>query len=54
MRLENKTVVITGATGSIGKAAAKLFLEQGANLCLVGRDEGKLRALERELGKVKK
>ena len=28
MRLENKTVVITGATGSIGKATAKLFLEQ--------------------------
>ena len=50
MRLENKTVVITGATGSIGKATAKLFFEHGANLCLVGRDEGKLQALECEFG----
>ena len=48
MRLSNKTCVITGATGSIGKETAKLFHEHGANLCLIGRDSEKLRDLKSE------
>ena len=48
MRLPNKTCVITGSTGSIGKETAKLFHEHGANLCLIGRDSEKLRDLKSE------
>jgi len=48
MRLKSKTCVITGATGAIGKATAKLFHEHGANLCLIGRDSEKLEDLKNE------
>ncbi|OCP16125.1 MULTISPECIES: SDR family NAD(P)-dependent oxidoreductase [unclassified Ensifer] len=33
--LENKTCIITGGAGSLGLAAAKLFLDEGANVALV-------------------
>lgn len=42
--LENKVIVITGATSGIGKAAAELFAAEGAKLVLGGR--------RRELGEV--
>ncbi len=35
MELENKVCLIAGATGAIGQAVAKRFLEQGAKLALV-------------------
>lgn len=35
MRFTDKVVVITGAAGGIGQAAAKAFAEEGANLVLV-------------------
>jgi NAD(P)-dependent dehydrogenase (short-subunit alcohol dehydrogenase family) len=37
-RLENKTVVLTGATSGIGQAAARSFADLGADLHLLGRD----------------
>jgi NAD(P)-dependent dehydrogenase (short-subunit alcohol dehydrogenase family) len=43
-RLKDKTAIITGATGGIGEATAKMFLQEGANVMLVGRSEEKLRA----------
>lgn len=42
MRLQGKTAIITGATGGIGEATAKLFLDEGANVMLVGRSKSKL------------
>ena len=44
MRLKNKVAIITGATGGIGEATAKRFLQEGASLMLVGRSAGKLAA----------
>ncbi len=51
MRIEGKTAVITGATGGIGSATARLFLDEGANLVLTGRSVDKLNHLHAELGK---
>lgn len=41
--LDNKTCIITGGAGSLGLAAAKLFLAEGANVALVDLS---IRALE--------
>ena len=35
MRFVGKSVVITGATGGLGRAAAKRFHDEGANIALV-------------------
>ena len=46
---EKRVFVISGATGELGKVAARAFADQGASLALVGRDQGKLGALAQEL-----
>jgi len=45
-----KTVLIAGAAGGIGSAAARLFRHQGANLALADRNHAKAAILGRELG----
>ena len=44
MDLENKTIVITGASSGIGAAAAKLFARAGAKLVLGARRAHELEA----------
>ena len=40
--LQGKVAVVTGGSGGSGRAAARVFLEQGARLILTGRDPARL------------
>ena len=40
--LQNKTVLITGASSGIGRAIAQVFSVQGARILAVGRDQSRL------------
>ncbi|MBU8688944.1 SDR family NAD(P)-dependent oxidoreductase [Priestia megaterium] len=44
----SKTVLITGASGGIGKELANRFVEDRYNMVLVARSEGKLEELAKE------
>ena len=48
-RLDGKVAIVTGATGGIGEATAKLFLAEGASVMLVGRSAEKLKATRERL-----
>jgi NAD(P)-dependent dehydrogenase (short-subunit alcohol dehydrogenase family) len=48
--LDNKVVIITGATSGIGYAAAKLFAAEGAKLVLNGRNAKRLGEVVAEIG----
>ncbi len=52
-RLDGKVAIITGATGGIGEATAKLFLQEGANVMLVARSAAKLKETCDRLGETK-
>lgn len=49
-RLAGKTALLTGATGAIGCAVARCFVNEGARVVLVARGQDKLDALVSELG----
>lgn len=49
-RLENKTAIVTGGAGGIGKEAGRLFAAEGANVLLVDRDGAALQQAVREIG----
>ncbi len=46
--MDEKVVVVTGASSGIGRAAALLFAENGAKVVAVGRNEKELNALRDE------
>lgn len=48
-RVDGKVAIVTGATGGIGEATAKLFLELGAKVMLVARSRDKLAATRARL-----
>lgn len=56
MKLQNKSVVVTGASSGMGKAIVELFVKEGANVIAVARRKGRLedlaKSLENEAGKV--
>ncbi len=52
-RLGGKVAIITGATGGIGEATAKLFLNEGASVMLVARSADKMKETCDRLGRGK-
>ena len=49
MRLEGKCAIVTGAGRGIGKAIARRFLEEGAQVMICDVDEGRLETAHEEL-----
>lgn len=48
--MQEKVVIVTGASSGIGKAAALLFAREGARVLAVGRNENELKSLGRKTG----
>ncbi|MGH8530570.1 MAG: SDR family NAD(P)-dependent oxidoreductase [Nevskiales bacterium] len=48
-RIENKTIIITGASSGIGEAGAKKLAAEGAKLCLVARRLDELERVKKEI-----
>lgn len=51
MRLENKVIILTGASSGIGEATALKFAEHGATVLAVARREDRLNALKEKAAK---
>ena len=49
MRLENKAIVVTGASSGMGKAIVELFVKEGASVVAVARRTDRLAALAESL-----
>ena len=49
MKLEGKSIIVTGATSGMGKAIAELFIREGATVILSGRDTERGLDLEKSL-----
>jgi len=50
MKLKDSVVLITGGTLGIGKATAKLLVQQGAKVAITGRSQERLIAAAEEIG----
>lgn len=49
MTLENKVLIITGASSGIGEATAKKLAQDGAKVVLMARSEDKLKSLKQDI-----
>ena len=49
MDIKGKVAIVTGASGGIGLATAKVLSKKGAKLALVARSKNKLEQLAKEL-----
>lgn len=49
LELSGKRVIVAGGSAGIGLAAARLLLDEGARVAVLGRDPGKLKAVKLEL-----
>ena len=49
-RFENKVVVVIGGNSGIGRAAARAYAEEGAQVVITGRDARTLADVEHEIG----
>ena len=50
MRLQGKRAIVTGGSQGIGLSIAEAFVREGADVCLIGRDAGKLETARQQLG----
>jgi len=50
LELEGRVAVVTGGSRGIGRAICRRFVEEGAILAFCGRDEGRGKEVEAELG----
>ena len=50
--LAGRVILVTGATGGIGRAAALSFAQHGAQVVALGRDQSRLNSLYDELAAV--
>lgn len=48
-KFTNQVVIVTGASKGIGRGIATIFAGEGAKVVLVGRDEGQLLELQKEI-----
>jgi NAD(P)-dependent dehydrogenase (short-subunit alcohol dehydrogenase family) len=51
-KLKSKVIVVIGGTSGLGLSASRAFVLEGAKVVVVGRDESKVSAARRELGRL--
>lgn len=47
--LQNRIILVTGASAGIGREAALTYAEYGASVILIGRNEEKLKGVAQEI-----
>ena len=52
IKMQDKIILVTGASSGIGRATAKAFAEQGSKVVAIGRNEAELATLQAEVGGV--